>query len=163
MPENDEDFIEYDLDLKDKMQFLAMKENITFTKETRMLERKDDEEFMLKVWPKKSFIVGALKFGFTQVEDSKAREEGDDAYLEVQVWLNWTNSKICQRVATIKIDELANKDISLEDLDKNVKLQRTDGNKLYCGEAFFLQCKVKGEKGKEHFKKFKLEMIKFYM
>jgi len=164
MPENDEDFIEYDLDVKNHFQFSTIgKGDITFTKDNLLLENKGGDEFMLKVWPKKSFLIGALKFGFKQAEGTKAREEGDDASMEVNVWLNWNNSKICQRVATVKIDELADKETSMEDLDKKVKLQRTDGNRLYCGEAFFLQFKVKGEKGKDHFRKFSMDMLKFYM
>lgn len=128
-----------------------------------MLERKDDEAFMLKVWPKKPFVIGALKFGFTQAADAAQRAEGDDAYMEVQVWLNWNNRHVCQRVATVKVDSLFASDVSLEDLDKQLKLQRTDGDKMYCGEAFFLQFKVKGEKGRDHFKNFKFDLLKFYM
>jgi len=34
-------------------------------------------------------MLGALKLGFTQADDCFPQQEGDDAHMEVKVWLNW--------------------------------------------------------------------------
>merc|ERR1712025_1297555 len=90
------------------------------------------------------------------------REDGDDAYLEIDIWQNWNlyNNQICQRVGILKIDELSAAKTQLEDLDNATKLQRTIGQEAKCGESFFLKCKVKGDKGKEHFNKFNMDLLK---
>lgn len=130
--DNDDDFIEYELDPKTKYTVQAEAQGkFEFKKNEKTglatFGFKDYQPIDFKIQIKKPLVIGAVKVGITHTAaeaEAPKREEDDDAYLEIAVKLKWAVGNEVNELATIKVEKYEAMDTSIEDLDKAVKLVR---------------------------------------
>lgn len=106
--ENDEDFIEYELDPKSKFTLTKVGAgNFDFNKkeETGLVTLgfwQEPIEFNIDL--RKPIVVGAFKLALTHTDEAPTKNEDDDAFLEVTIKFKWDIGNETNEIANFKID-----------------------------------------------------------
>lgn len=150
LPEDDDDFLEYDVKENEYFTYRWAHDNSEINKENReVVFDKSKKSQVIKITGKKPFLIAAFKLGLFKA-DHKPETTDDAAYLQTNVYTNWNNNNggLTTHVATLKTYEL-----SLGDKEENLQLTRVKQNKTQVADCIYLQFEVKGKAGKKQFDK----------